>query len=465
MKRLMFLAAAALLCIPSFAADLNEEAALEPASKKEAVKQELQSHLKFYGFMRNFMAYDTRESSAGTGDLFYYMPLDQNINEYGDDLNAASSFRMLALTTRLGLDVTGYQIGRTKFAAKVETDFYSGLSGSTGTAQLRLRQAYVTMLWDDLGENSSVLVKLGQAWHPMGGDQPHVFSLETGAPFNPFARTPLLQVDYTFSKAFSLTATAVWQMQYTSLGISNTIGADGTPSWSKSADYISNGIIPEFYLGVNYKSKGLLMRLAADVQTIKPRSTGLDGAGVEVKVSDRMTGISEMFYLAYTSKSKMFELKAKTTLSQAGDNMNLLGGYGIATKDASTGAFTYTPIMTSSSWASVSYGKKWQVMLMAGYIKNLGTVKEMYSADGVSVKTTDFTFWNSTGTGVKNLNSLVRVIPAICYNVGKFTIGLEYNITAAQYGDGESYNLHALSTEGLHWITNHRIQNVVKFTF
>ena len=45
--------------------------------------------------------------------------------------------------------------------AKIETDFYAGVSGVTGTAQLRLRQAYVTFGYDDL------YFKVGQAWHPM----------------------------------------------------------------------------------------------------------------------------------------------------------------------------------------------------------------------------------------------------------------------------------------------------------
>ena len=144
-----------------------------------AADGETENHFKFYGFVRNFFAFDTRESVAGTGDLFYYLPKDVKMNSDGtQDLNARSSFRFLALTTRLGVDVTGYQVGRTKFGAKVETDFYAGLTGSTGTAQLRLRQAYATIGWDNLGmgrnsdATASVVLKLGQAWHPIAADQP-----------------------------------------------------------------------------------------------------------------------------------------------------------------------------------------------------------------------------------------------------------------------------------------------------
>ena len=122
----------------------------EPAAKEARQKIEKPSNIKIYGFIRNYFAYDTRESSAGTGDLFYYAPKDNNFNAAGEDLNAISSFRFLSLTSRFGLDVTGYQFGRTKFGAKIETDFYSGLSAASstkinGAAQLRLRQAYVTL--------------------------------------------------------------------------------------------------------------------------------------------------------------------------------------------------------------------------------------------------------------------------------------------------------------------------------
>ena len=35
-----------------------------------AADGETENHFKFYGFVRNFFAFDTRESVAGTGDLF-----------------------------------------------------------------------------------------------------------------------------------------------------------------------------------------------------------------------------------------------------------------------------------------------------------------------------------------------------------------------------------------------------------
>ena len=81
-----------LLTVSTFAA--------EPAEKKETpVKDHLQNHFKLYGFIRNFFAYDSRESVSGTGDLFYYLPKDVNMKD-GIDLNATGSFRFLALNSK-----------------------------------------------------------------------------------------------------------------------------------------------------------------------------------------------------------------------------------------------------------------------------------------------------------------------------------------------------------------------------
>lgn len=73
-----------------------------------------------------------------------------------EDLNAQSTFRFLSLTTRVGLNIVDYKWRNTEFSGKIEADFYAGLSTKTGTttnftgshsvsgtAQFRLRQAYM----------------------------------------------------------------------------------------------------------------------------------------------------------------------------------------------------------------------------------------------------------------------------------------------------------------------------------
>ena len=481
MKRVLFVTVLLSILLPAadvMAADGHVEKL--PAEKKEsAIRQELKNHFKFYGFMRNYFAFDTRESVASIGDLFYYLPKDRDMNADGSqDLNQQTSFRFLSLTTRLGVDVSGYQVGRTKFGAKVETDFYAGVTGTTGTALLRLRQAYATIGWDGLSmgrnteQTASVYLKLGQAWHPVAADQPHVTSLETGAPFNAFSRTPQVMMDASLGKHFILSAGALWQMQYTSTGPGNILTLDDYAGDVSSADYIKYSCIPEMYLGISYRNSGFLGRVGASVLSIKPRRTGVNSSGTEVKVSDRITTVNPYIYLQYTGKN--FEVKAKTIYSQGGEHMNLMSGYGVTGMFAD-GHWEYAPMQASSTWASVSYGKKWQVMLMGGYIRNLGATEDFIQENG---RTREEAFYFSKN-GFKNLNSMWRILPTVAYNMGKFTLAMEYNMTAAQYGETrlsafgpgqnvqmlESYSPRGLATDNLHWVYNHRIQMMVRFTF
>ena len=441
--------------------------ATSPAEKQEGkseVKQHLQNHFKLYGFIRNYFVFDSRDSKAGTGDLFYYLPLDNKWNTTDvnnparEDLNASPNFRFLALTSRVGMDVNGYYYNNVHFGAKVEADFYAGLSSATtavglsgntkisGTAQMRLRQAYATVTWKDLplGEDkkAEVGLKIGQAWHPMAADMPHVFSLEAGAPFGPFSRTPQVTMDASLGKNFVLSASAIWQMQYQSSG----------PSGS-SAAYMKYGCTPEMYFGLTYKHKGFLGRVGADLLSIKPRNIG-EVRGVNVHVKDRKTSL---LYYAYAQYNKgKFSVKAKTTYGESGEHMNLMGGYAVVDK-TDPKDWKYASLRSSSSWMSLSYGKKWQGVLFAGYVKTLGLAK---AADAPLASSNVYFCSN----GSSNINQMYRINPQGLYNFGKFTVGLEYQWTAVQYGTG-ALNEYAKVTTDLHWVGNHRVNMMVKFTF
>ena len=411
--------------------------------EKTPVKDHLQNHFKLYGFIRNYFIYDSRESKSGTSDLFYYLPLDRKMNENGSlDLNDHSSFRFVALTSRVGLDVSGYQMNNVHFGAKVEADFYAGLSSSSnanapvyfpgntnisGTAQMRLRQAYATVTWKGLPmgkeHKASVGLKMGQAWHPMAADFPHLFSLEVGAPFGPFSRTPLVQMDANLGN-----------------------------HWA-----------------VGYKGKAFLVRAGADLVSIKPRVYGkVDD--VTVRVSDRKTSLLYYIYGQY-SKGK-FSAKAKSVIGEGGEHMNLMSGYAKVGENKD-GSWNYASLRNSSSWLSLSYGKKWQGVLFLGYVKNLGLAEGVIEAP---IAKSDVYF---CGNGFSNINQMYRINPQIIYNIGKMNIGLEYQWTSVQYGDYVDAQVctdgvckivpgldeRGLATENLHWVGNHRVNMMVKFNF
>ena len=76
-------------------------------------QEEKPSHFKLYGFIRNYLTADTRAVSAGTEDLYFYMPKGHDMKD-GLDLNNGFNWRFVSLTTRLGVDVSGYKWGRWK---------------------------------------------------------------------------------------------------------------------------------------------------------------------------------------------------------------------------------------------------------------------------------------------------------------------------------------------------------------
>lgn len=485
MKKSVLILLALILSLPSFAGEKAEKVSDAP------VKDHLQNHFKLYGFIRNYFAFDSRESVSGTGDLFYYLPKDVSMNEAGtEDMNASPSFRFLALTSRLGVDVSGYHIGNVHFGAKIEGDFYAGLSGIdaskvnglsgntkvSGTATARMRQAFATITWKDLPlteeQKASVGLKIGQAWHPMAADHPHLFSLEVGAPFGPFSRTPQVTMDASLGKNWIISAAAIWQMQYQSTGPSGA-----------SAEYIKYGCTPEMYGAVAFKSKGFLVRAGIDMVSIKPRNVGMATVTVpdltssvpdatkqiqsKVKVSDRKTSLLYYLYAQYSYKN--FAVKAKTVYGEGGEHMNLMSGYA-KVDDHEDGSWEYASLRNTSSWVSFSVGKKWQGVLFLGYVKNLGLAKEVERG---SIAKSDVYF---CGNGFSNINQMYRINPQLIYNIGKLNVGLEYQWTSVQYGkydkvdDGEggkfdALNARGLATSDLHWVGNHRINLMVKYNF
>ena len=478
MKRnIVILVLCSLILVPAFAQDSVKVA---KETKKEAVKSHLKQHFKPYGFVRNYFTYDSRESYSGTGDLYNYQPRDEKWNQTPEeaaqsgverqDLNAASTFRFLSLTTRLGLNIVGYQWRGTEFSGKIEADFYAGLSTKgtgthsvSGVAQFRLRQAYLALGWDSLpmGKDlARVDLTIGQTWHPMAADLCDAIALNSGAPFGPFNRSPQVKLDARLGRFVTLTAAGLWQMQYLSTG------PDG-----QSAEYMLYGKTPEGYLGLSVHDKGFLMRVGANVLSISPRHqgsvVGANGNEVQVQVNDRITTASPFLYLQY--KNGDFSIKAKTIFAEAGEHMNMNGGYGVKAINED-GSYEYTPTRTSATWLSIVYGgkvgaqedkhpQKLQGILFGGFIHNFGTKEALLDEDGDGKA--DMFFYPRAN----NMRQMWRLSPTLLYTVGKFQLGLEYEITSVNYGKGGISAATGLAEKDLHWVTNHRVQLMTKYNF
>ena len=426
---------------------LSTIAALLPAFTSFAQKEISEIKFKPYGFVRNYAVFDSRACSAGTQDLYFFGPKDIRPGADGQDLNAIPAYRMLALSSRLGLNITGFQYGNMDLSAKFEADFYT-MNGST--AIFRLRQAYMKLVWDNLWnrENHKLSLLAGQAWHPMAVDNPYTIALEAGAPYRPFARTPQATLRLELGRNFALTGSLLYQMQYLSTGPKG-----------KSQDYIKHSLVPQFFAGAEFNNGGFTAKLGVDMLNIKPRT--IDEAS-QKKVSDRLMVVSPCAYLKYSTGA--FSISAQSVLAESGEHLNFISGYGVS-KINEDQSREYTPMRSSVSNLSLKYGKKLQFMTMVGYIKLLGTKDPLYGEDGLTGK--EFYYFNSALGS--NLNQMYRITPTIAYNWSKLTLALEYNLSSAQYGtykeEGKVNSSNGLVTEGLHWVTNHRVVLMLKYAF
>ena len=395
-------------------------------AQDKAVKAEI------YGFVRNYFTYDSRSCVQSNEGLFNMLPNDINPGMNGQDLNAIPSVRFLSMTTRFGLNVTGPEIWGAKSTAKIESDF---CGASSGTAfNLRIRQAYTKLVW----EKSDLLV--GQTWHPMSGDlMPEVFSLATGAPFNPFNRSPQVRYNYTPVKGLTFTASALYQYQYGSVGL------DG----KTSNTYSRNALVPELFVGMTAKGKQLSGGFGVNASTIAPRV--INGNAL---VDERLTSYSAMVFGSL--KVDYLTVRAKATYGQNTSHMQQPTGFGIV-QTSYAGVNDYESMQLGSAWLTMMYGKKLRYGFFAGWMKNFGSAgKELQS---LVVRNN------------KGMDQAYRFSPIVTYKVENMTIGLEYEHTATAYGD---YFVHQNDyprqvTNGTvtntHWVANHRVCAMLKYDF
>ena len=401
------------------------------------------STVKFkpYGFVRNYISYDSRQCLNLMGETFNVMPLDVQLNEDGsEDLNAVDELSFVAFTTRFGVDVSGVTIGKAKSSAKIEADFCG--YGSNNTL-FRIRQAYVRMQWE------RVTLTCGQTWHPMVIQvMPSVSGLATGSPFAPFNRSPQFNFSWDAGDGWNFTAAALYQFPNVS------VGPDGA-----SYDYSRWSKIPEIYASWMHSGEHFTFGIGTDYLSITPRKSSIairtitDANGessqqeVKVRANDRVTGVSSEIFAAY--KNGKFNLKGKVLYGENTSHLTMVSGYGATNYDPATGSYEYAPVRSVSSWLNASYGKKVVGSLFVGYSKGLGAKEDFISVND---------FWMR---GAKNVDYLYRISPSVTYKVKNLSLALELDYTAVGYGDVAING----RTEALRTVDNLRVCAMVMYSF
>ena len=388
--------------------------------------------LKPYGFIRNYVSYDSRQCVNLMGETFNVIPLDEVWNQDGsEDLNAVDELSFVAFTTRLGVDISGQKIGKAAALAKIEADFCG--YGSNNTL-FRIRQAYVGLKWEH------ITLTCGQTWHPMVIQvMPSSVGLSPGSPFAPFNRSPQLNVSIDAGKGWNFTAAALYQFPNTS------VGPDGT-----SYDYSRWSKIPEFYASWKHMGRHLTVGVGADFLSLMPRKTSVairDGEPVSVTANDRVSGLSSELFADY--KSGKFNLKGKVIYGENTSHLTMISGYGATDYDPQTGSYKYAPIRSVTSWINASYGKTVQGGIFLGYSKCLGAEQDFISTDD---------FWVR---GAKNTDYMYRICPSVTYTIKSLALALEASYTVVGYGDVAING----RTKALRDVDNLRVCAMVKYAF
>ena len=192
--------------------------------------------VKVYGFVSNDFFYNSRQNVEMVDGIVQLFPKPIEMSA-GVDKNDVAQAEMISVNTRLGIDLTGSTILGAKSTGKIEADF-AGFG--TSYYVFRIRQAYMKLNWD----KSELLV--GQTWHPLFGSVvPTTFSSNAGGPFQPFNRSPQVRFKESLSKTLSLTAAAIYEMQYASQGPITTLAPTGI-----SPLFMKNAIAPDLFIGL-----------------------------------------------------------------------------------------------------------------------------------------------------------------------------------------------------------------------
>jgi hypothetical protein len=400
----------------------------------EETKKETTATL--YGFIRNDFYLDTYKGLNAFNDLFYLYPNYIGVDANGDDINRQTSANFLSVVSRFGLNITGPRIFGAKTTGCLEADF----AGKPEIYLFRLRKAYMVFNW----EKTTLLV--GQTWHPFGGGDvfPTVPSLNTGNPFRPFNRSPLVRMDYR-TGAWTTSLTGAYQQQYLSYG----------PQGASSC-YKRDAVIPEMVLGVDYGKNGFNFGANIDYNTIKPRVTTNGSNGKIYNADQILSSLSYMVYGRYQRKKLMMLFQG--FLGQNLTHLTLNSGYGVSAFDPSTGKEQYTNYNGLYTMFNLSYGEKWKPGILLGYAKNLGTSKPLYKFTVSGTESA--TVWGMS----TNIQSDYRISPFLSYSVSKYLLSLAYELTAAEYGTGK-INFEDGLYGSTHATVNHGVRMVMTFYF
>jgi len=360
------------------------------------------------GFVKSSYYYDTRQVVAAR-DLDFLLYPSPN-NPEADDPSDRDNFGSFQLFSRLGLNISEFeeQVLGADVRGYFEADFFG--PGTIAAAQenvFRLRRGFVEMNW----ENRSAL--FGLEWSPLFtlGAYPHTVATEAAAPFNPFARQPMIKLTVNRGN-LRFFGIASWQFDaFVDASLSN---APATPLGGIDAQQQS--AIPGLHGHVQYEEGDLLVGTGAYLKSLRPFPTG-----------DRFFSGAGTAYLSYTPAG--YAVRAKTVVGSVRDHVGV-GGYiydpGAA--DVFGDADGFQQLNTWSAWVEAEQTGAVAPGLFVGVLTNLG------ASDEIDAPLTTVAYaTRGVDPFSQSIASVWEIAPRLALNYGPMRFAFEVQITTAQY--------------------------------
>ena len=376
-------------------------------------KEESKFGIKLSGFVKNDFFIDSRQTICAREGHFLLWPSPQKLDANGNDINSKSTFNMLAIQSRLSVNITGPDAFGAKTSGLMEGDFFAQANDNINL--FRMRHAYVKLNWTHFEALA------GYTWNPLFVTDcfPGTVSFNTGAPLQSFARNPQFRFIYTAGN-LKIIAAALSQIDYTSRGV------DGP-----NCKYLRNSTTPDVHLQIHYgvtnaeTGKGFIIGGGMAYKSIVPRLESEISADEIYQVDELVHGITAMAFSKITTKAVTIKVQARYGENIA--DVLAISGFGVKDiTDPVTGEQSYTPLKSMAYWGEIHTNGNPQVGLFGGVLINNGT-KEAMSDPA-----------NAVYGLAQDIQSMFRISPRIVYNSGKVRLALEMEYTQAAYG--EDYN-------------------------
>jgi hypothetical protein len=376
-------------------------------------QEEKKFGIQFEGFIKSDIMFDSRQTINVREGHFLLYPKNEMLDPDGKDINANPTFHILSIQTRLAGVIKGPDALGAKTSGLIEGEFFGqAISGGEDLNGFRLRHAYVRLDW----KTTQLLV--GQYWHPLFNTNcfPGTVSFNTGAPFEPFNRSPQIRITQKFG-GLSLIAAILAQRDFTSTGPNGA-----------SSEYARNAAIPSGNLNVEYNLKNestgfeFLVGAGGNFKTIKPLMSSSTG----YKTTSQVASLGFTGYIKIVTKP--VTIKLHEYFGGNSTEFTMLGGYAVNdTTDRNKAFVDYTVTRTLAFWADINTnGKKVQFGLFGGYTKNLGT-SEIINGP-IYARNADIDY-------------VYRVAPRVLFNAGKFRIAPEIEYTVAAFATQDAENI------------------------